>query len=159
MMLGLLSEMEEAVIEKSIGINAGPDRVWKVLTVPALMLQWMGEPEMKLEVVTQWKVGLPLVIRGVHHLLFENRGIVLAADPGRRLQYSQLSSLSRLEEEDSNYSVFEFLLTPDGTQTRLSLTIKGFPADTIYRHLAFYWNTTVLKIKQVAESEAADALV
>ncbi|MCF3107195.1 SRPBCC domain-containing protein [Niabella sp. CC-SYL272] len=143
------------IIEKSILINAGRERVWAVLTAPALMLQWMGEAEMKLEVVTQWKVGLPLVIKGVHHLPFENKGIVLAVDTGRRLQYSQISSLSRLEEKEVNYSVFEFLLTSDGTQTRLSLTIKGFPTDTIYKHLAFYWNATVFKIKQVAENEVS----
>ncbi|WP_300601584.1 SRPBCC domain-containing protein [Niabella sp.] len=145
--------MEETIIEKSVHINAGRQRVWNVLTAPDIMLQWMGDPEMELEVDTQWKVGAPLVIKGIHHLPFENKGIVLAVDPGHRLQYSQLSSLSRLEEKADNYSVFEFLLTPEGTETRLSLTIKGFPTDTIYKHLAFYWNTAVFKIKRVAENE------
>lgn len=147
--------MEATIIEKSIDINAGRDRVWNVLTEPALMLQWMGDPEMELEVHTQWTVGQPLIITGVHHLPFENKGIVLAAEPGQRLQYSQLSSLSQLEEKEDNYSIFEFILTPVGTQTRLSLTIKGFPADTIYKHLAFYWNATILKIKREAENQTS----
>ncbi|MCD2425298.1 SRPBCC domain-containing protein [Niabella pedocola] len=145
--------MEAQIIEKSICINAGRECIWQVLTVPVLMLQWMGDPEMKLEVLTQWEAGQPLVIKGVHHLPFENKGIVLAAEPGYQLRYSQLSSLSRLEETERNYSIFEFLLTPDGTGTRLSLTITQFPTDTIYKHLAFYWNGTLLKIKRVAENE------
>ena len=132
-------------------IDAGPHRVWEALTVPGIMLQWMGEPEMQLEVLTAWSVGQPLVIKGIHHLPFENKGIVLAMEAGRLLRYNQISSLSGLEEAEHNYSVFEFILTPQETQTRLDLTISGFPTDTIYKHLAFYWNVTLYKVKQVVE--------
>ncbi|MBZ4187256.1 SRPBCC family protein [Niabella beijingensis] len=144
--------MEKRIIEKSVLIDAGSDRIWETLTLPELMLQWMGEPEMELQVIIQWNAGQPLIIKGVHHVPFENTGKVLAVEPGRRLQYSQISSLSRLEDKDSNYSVFEFILTPEIPRTKLSLSIKGFPTETIYKHLAFYWNTTLYKIKQVAEN-------
>ncbi|WP_281163376.1 SRPBCC domain-containing protein [Niabella aurantiaca] len=80
--------------------------------------------------------------------------MVLAIETGRLLRYNQISSLSELEEAEHNYSVFEFILTPLETQTRLTLTITGFPTDTIYKHLAFYWNATLYKIKRVVENGA-----
>ena len=38
------------IFEKKVLINAGPPIVWKALTEPAQMVQWMGEPEMGLTI-------------------------------------------------------------------------------------------------------------
>lgn len=34
-------------------INSVPAKVWTTLTAPGLMTQWMGDPEMKIEVVVR----------------------------------------------------------------------------------------------------------
>lgn len=136
----------------SIMIDAPALALWKVLTEPDHMRAWMGEPVMKLEVAADWRVGGSFVVRGVHHGRFENRGTVLAFEPGRRLSYTHLSSMSRLPDVPESYTRFDFQLEPAGEGTRLELTLTGFPTDSIYRHLAFYWSGTLAVLKRYAET-------
>jgi uncharacterized protein YndB with AHSA1/START domain len=63
-------------IEHSIEIGAAPAEVWRALTTPAVMVEWMAEPEMRLEVDADWTVGAPISMRGVHHAAFRNTRVV-----------------------------------------------------------------------------------
>jgi len=139
--------------EKEVTINASPDIIWNTLTNPELMKKWMGEPEMEIEVETNWQVNSPIVISGFHHLKFQNRGKVLQYKINNLVQYSHLSSLSGLEDKPENYSVITFWLIPGENETTLSCTINNFPTETIFKHLQFYWRTTIISIKNMAEKE------
>src|SRR5262245_32870098 len=97
-------------VERTLSIAATPAVVWRALTEPALMCQWMGEPEMQIEVDTDWTVGGPLVVRGFHHVRFEGRGTVRAFEPERALEYTQLSSVSRLPDVPESHHVIGFAL-------------------------------------------------
>jgi uncharacterized protein YndB with AHSA1/START domain len=145
------------LIEKTVQINAPASAVWKTLTEPALMKQWMGDPETEIDIQTNWLVNGPIVISGFHHMKFENKGTVLEFEPGQALKYNFLSSLSRLPDLPENYTVIEFTLCPADKQTALTLVITNFPTETIYRHLDFYWRTTIELIKQLAEKNAPSA--
>jgi hypothetical protein len=137
--------------EKKVLINANPATVWKALTEPAQMVQWMGEPEMGLTIETTWQVNSLITISGFHHIKFENKGAVLIYDPHRTLSYTHLSSVSRLADKPEHYSIFIFILTPVAEQTELALAIENFPTEVIYQHLCFYWRTTVEKIRLFVE--------
>lgn len=138
----------------TVTINSLPDKVWTILTDTELMTQWLGEPEMKIEVHTDWKVNSKISIRGFHHVEFENKGIVLQYIRGKKLSYSHLSSISRLPGKPENYSILQFILTPIGKQTQLTLNISNFPTETIRKHLEFYWRTTIVRIKRKADALA-----
>lgn len=141
----------EAIISKNITINAPVAQVWNAVTDPGLMTTWMGGPELQLDVQTTWEVGSPVVISGFHHARFENKGTVLEYSPGRAVSYNFLSSMSRLPDIAESYSIIRFVFEPQGQQTLLSLTITNFPTETIYHHLNFYWNTTIIMIKKMIE--------
>jgi uncharacterized protein YndB with AHSA1/START domain len=142
-------------IEKTVTINAPASAVWDALTLPHIMKQWMAEPDVHVDIVTDWNVGGPISIRGVlSRVPFENRGTVLQWEPMRLLRYSHLSSLSRLPDRPENYSIFEFRLTPLDERTSLVLTIENFPTEVILRHLDFYWRTTVEVLKKMIENAA-----
>lgn len=132
-------------------IQAGPSIVWKHLTDPGLMKQWMGEPEMELDIIADWKVGSPIIIRGFHHIQFENKGYVLQFEPHRILKYDYLSSISRLPDKPENRTVIEFTLTPMEDHTSLTLTLSNFPTESIFKHVSFYWTTTLEVIKNTIE--------
>ncbi|HEY8894738.1 MAG TPA: SRPBCC domain-containing protein, partial [Niastella sp.] len=85
------------------------------------------------------------------------KGTVLQFEPGKVLSYSHLSSLSRLPDQPNNYTVITFNLAPLQDQTSLTLTINNFPTETIYRHLDFYWRTTLVMLKKFTE-EGADSI-
>jgi uncharacterized protein YndB with AHSA1/START domain len=146
------------VIDASIGIAAPPSAVWRALTDPALMKKWMAEPEMQIDIVTDWTVGSPVVITGRHHVRFENRGVVLRFEPGSVLEYSHLSSVSRLSDRPESYTTLSFRITPAGTHsTSLRLTISGFPTESIFRHFDFYWRTTLMILKRFVEGASRAA--
>lgn len=139
------------LISEQVSINAAPSEVWRALTRPEQMVQWMGTPEMALKVLTSWEVNTPVIISGFHHVRFENKGMVLHFEQERRLSYSHLSFVSRLADKEEHYSILDFRLTPADKQTLLSLTIEHFPTDAIFKHLRFYWRTTLIMIKKFTE--------
>jgi uncharacterized protein YndB with AHSA1/START domain len=136
----------------SVDIDAFAFKVWDVITIPSMMVQWIGEPEMKLEVITSWEVSGPIVIRGYHHVWFENKGTVLALEPNKLLRYTHLSSVSRLPDKPESYTTLEFRLDPITDSTRLTLTISNFPTESIFKHHEFYWKGTLVILKKLVET-------
>jgi uncharacterized protein YndB with AHSA1/START domain len=140
-------------IEYSVAVEAQPNAIWRALTDPSQMARWMAEPEVQVEIDTTWKVGTPILVRGFHHLPFENRGTVLVFEPDSVLRYSHLSSLSRLPDRSENYSMIEFRLFPTETgSTLLTIRLLDFPNVPIMKHLDFYWRATLHVLKRVIES-------
>ena len=143
--------MNNQRFEKSIFVQATPATVWEALTSTESMQEWMGEPEMELEVMTDWNVGSPIIIRGSHNGGFENKGRVLQFDPCQTLVYSYLSSISELPDEPEHYTVIHFDLIPCENGTSLTLRCKNFPTESIFHHVRFYWNTTLEILKRWIE--------
>lgn len=140
-----------AAIHKTIPILAPVSVVWNALTNPDLMKLWMSESE--LNIVTEWKIGGPILIRGnLHNATFENTGFILNFEKERKLSYSHLSSLSNLADRTENYSVLEFDLTAIDNYTMLSISAHTFPTEAIYRHLVFYWTVTPEILKKFIEA-------
>lgn len=140
-------------IEKRILIQASPGKVWAYLTDSKLMKEWMGDPEMNIEIITDWKVGNSFVIRGFHHAQFENKGTILQFEPETVFQYDYLSSLSNLEDTPNNYTTISFRLLEKEGQTELIVEAVNFPTVEIYKHVEFYWNGTLGIIKWKIEKE------
>jgi uncharacterized protein YndB with AHSA1/START domain len=136
----------------TITIDSDPAKVWATLTDLKIMERWLGDPEMKIQAQTDWKVNEAICIRGFHHVAFENKGTVIQYDKEKKLSYSHLSSMSRLSDKPGNYSVLEFILTPIDNCTQLTLIISNFPTETIRKHLEFYWRTTIVTIKKTVEN-------
>lgn len=115
------------------------------------MRLWMGEPEIDVKVFTNWQINSQILVTGYHHGKFENKGLVLECVPEKKLSYTHLSSASRLKDLPRNYSTFEFILSPSGNDTELTITIKNFPTDVVRKHLELFWGTTILTIKNMVE--------
>ncbi|MEZ4869028.1 MAG: SRPBCC domain-containing protein [Caldilineaceae bacterium] len=144
------SPATDQIVQKTIQIDAPVATVWAALTEPALMQRWMAETE--IDVITDWQVGQPIVIRGdLHGICFENRGTVLQFEPDQLLQYTHLSSLSDLPGTPENHVIFAFQLAPINQQTTLTLTLRNFPTEAIYKHLAFYWPVALAVCKRMIE--------
>lgn len=108
---------------------------------------------MELEVITDWIVGNPIVIRGFHHVAFENKGTVLQFEPHRALKYNYLSSISGLRDIPDHRTVVGFRLTPVENRTSLTLALSNFPTEAIWKHVHFYWQGTLEMIRESAERQ------
>lgn len=124
-------------------VDAAAEDVWLALTDVAEVERWVGEPSMQVRVTTTWEVGTPIVFTGFHHAQFRNTGVVQVFDRPRRLQYTHLSSISRLPDVSESYTTCEFTLTPHEQKTKLTARFSGFPTLSIYKHLSFYWRGTL----------------
>jgi uncharacterized protein YndB with AHSA1/START domain len=141
---------------KTVHIHAPAAQVWHVLTTPSLMKKWMISADLEISIHTDWQVGGPMRIRGaMGGKDFENHGTVLKFEPEQELQYTHLSSTSRLPDRPESYSILDFHLQPADGQTDLALTIRNFPTESIYKHLAFYWNVTLEVLKRMIENQGA----
>lgn len=141
----------EQRFEQTVVIDAPTWVVWESLVRAERMKEWMGEPEMEIEVETDWTIGGPILTRGFHHARFENRGVVLRFEPPKKLSYTHLSSLSRLPDEPGSYTTLEFSLGAVGDATALTLVATGFPTMTIFKHIQLYWTGALGMLKQHAE--------
>lgn len=144
--------MDSNIVNKSIEIHAVAAVVWKVLTEPDFMQQWMSDD--RLDIQCDGIPGGTMVVRGeMHGHVFENKGTILAFEPDRLLRYTYLSSLSKLPDREQNYSVIEFALAAEEDKTILKLTQHNFITLTNYKHFDFYWNVTLMIIKRLAEQQ------
>ncbi|HNM38561.1 MAG TPA: SRPBCC domain-containing protein, partial [Anaerolineales bacterium] len=117
------------------------------------MKKWMM-PDIELSIQTDWEVGSPIFIRGtMSGKEFENKGLVLKFEPEKNLQYSHLSSVSNLPDRAENYSILDFQLHSIHQKTQLMFTLRNFPTESIYKHMAFYWNVTLEVFKRIAEEQ------
>jgi uncharacterized protein YndB with AHSA1/START domain len=136
-------------IRKSIRLNAPVNSVWDALTQPGQMKSWMSDS--KIEIVTTWKVGSPIIINAdavSYKTAFTNTGIVLQFVKGQVLEYSHLSSLSRLPDQAENYTLIRFTLQPEEDHTLLELDLSNFPTGSHYKHIDFYWAVTLEVLKR-----------
>jgi uncharacterized protein YndB with AHSA1/START domain len=145
------------VVETSAAIHAPLSELWRALTEPYLMKQWMGEPVMRIGITTDWKVGSPIIVNGRHNNVnFENKRTVLQFEPYSILRYTHLSSISRLPDRPENYTVIEFRLErTEENSTSLNVRISNFPGESAFEHWAFYWRVTIGVLKRFIESTPA----
>lgn len=113
-------------IEQEIVIDAPVERVWSVLTDPGYVGKWFGQGE---------PIRIDLRPGGFMHLDHGEYGIfpcrIEKVDPPNLLVYRWASAYPGDEATDSNSTLVEFTLTPDGEATRLRVVESGFAALTI----------------------------
>lgn len=139
-------------IRKSIRLNTPVNAVWEALTQPELMKSWMSDSE--IEIVTTWEVGSPIIINAQevsYKTAFKNTGVVLQFAKDHVLEYSHLSSLSRLPDEADNYTLIRFTLQQEDDHTLLELDLSNFPTESHYKHIDFYWTVTLEVLKRFVE--------
>ncbi|MGW5383464.1 SRPBCC domain-containing protein [Nocardia sp. NPDC003963] len=131
-------------------INASPQRVWTVLTDPAEIREFMFGAQVR----TDWHVGSAIVWQGEYEgRPFEDRGTILAADPGRLLRMTHFSPLSGLPDVPENYHTLTYELTGSDTATHLSLTQDNNASEAAAEHARGMWETHIAGIKKAAERE------
>ena len=141
-----------APIVKTIAIAAARAKVWRVLTTPGMMPQWMSDEE--LTVSLEGHEGGAIVIRGLlHGMPFENHGTVRAFEPEKSFAYSYWSTLSasRLADTPENHTLVSFALAPADGGTLLTLTLSDFAEPAIRPHANLYWGPTLQILKAVCE--------
>ncbi len=110
-------------------------------------------------VVSDWKKGSPIVWQGEWQgKRYEDKGVILELEPGRRLQYSHFSPLSGQPDVPENYHIVTVELEPEGAQTRVSLAQDGSPTEEERDHSAKNWAMMLEALKALVEGKSGARL-
>ena len=139
----------DLVISKSVIINCNAGKVWKALTDPEIIKEYLFGTQ----TTTDWKVGSKIIFEGEYHgHKYRDHGTVLENIPHKKISYSYWSGFSGLEDKPENYSTITYTLTEKGdNQTEFTWTQKGFANEEGYKHSSDGMDAFLNHIKEIAE--------
>jgi uncharacterized protein YndB with AHSA1/START domain len=136
------------IARASTTINAPSERVWDALVNPGAIKQYMFGTD----VVSDWREGSPIVWKGEWQgQAYEDKGVILQIKPGRTIQYSHFSPLSRLPDEPENYHTVTIELSADRDQTHVSLTQDNNASEEERAHSEKNWEMMLTALKEFVE--------
>jgi uncharacterized protein YndB with AHSA1/START domain len=129
-------------------IDAPPDKVWRALTEPELIKKYMFGSE----VTTDWQPGSPITWKGEFEgREYEDKGEIIAVEPGQRLEVTHFSPLTGQEDRPENYHRVRYALqqTTGGTSVRLTQDNSSSAEEA--EHSAANWQMMLDGLKNVVE--------
>ena len=147
--------MGENRIERATFIKASPERVWAVITEPEHVGVWFGSGE-----------PAPIDLRpgGIMRLDHGRYGVfdtlIVTVDPPRHFAYRWASAFPGRVADETNATLVEFFLEPEGDGTRLRVVESGFSSATVppgtedtagFASHDGGWRDTIQSIREYAE--------
>jgi len=137
------------VARTQITVDAPSDVVWRALTDPDMVKQYMYGTNME----TDWKVGSPITWKGEWQgKSYEDKGTILAVEPKKLLKVTHWSPMGGSEDRPENYHTLTYVLSDDGHTTTLTLEQDNNPtqeaADTMAEK---NWGPVLEGLKAAAE--------
>lgn len=122
--------------------------VWQALVDPQAIAKYMFGTT----VVSNWGVGSAITWKGEWKgKAYEDKGVILALEPGRRLSYSHFSPMSGLADEPANYHTVTIELADEGEGTRVSLMQDNNADEDARVHSEKNWETILQGLKKYVE--------
>ena len=140
--------MPNLVASAELDIDATPARVWRALTDPAEITQYFFGTNVE----TDWQPGSSIVWKGEYEgRTYEDKGEILAVEPGRRLEVTHFSPLTGQEDRPENYHRVSYQLQQTDGGTSIRLTQDNSSSAEEAEHSAANWQMMLDGLKKVAE--------
>ena len=141
---------QEPIVVKSVEIFTSTNHVWRALTEPDKIIQWMGGAHVE----SKWEIGSDITFTGKmpnFNKTYRDRGTVLAMEREKFLRYSHWSKMSRLPDIPQNRTIITFILDWIDEKTRLTVRHENFNSETAYKHASFFWGFALITVKNLLE--------
>lgn len=140
------------VARTRITVNAPTEVVWRALTDPAMVRQYMHGTNME----TDWKVGSPITWKGEWQgRTYEDKGSVVAVEPKKLLKVTHWSPMGGTEDKPENYHTVTYEIAEQGKETILTLEQDNNPSQEAANTMAEQnWGPVLEGLKAVAEESA-----
>lgn len=137
------------VAQAEITVQAPPAAVWRTLTDPTLVRQYMAGAEL----TTTWEIGSPISWDGEWQgKAFRDTGTVLEVDEPRLLKVTHYSPLSGRPDTPENHHVVTYELSPDGPDgTRVSVRQENNEGPEMVAESSRMWQMMLQGVKDVTE--------
>ena len=141
--------MANHVARASVFIDASAEEVWQALTDPARIRQYYFGTD----VATDWQPGSPITWSGEYEgKAYEDHGEVLEVEPPRLLRHTHFSPLGGEPDIPENYHTLTYTITPQGSQTEITLEQDNNATAEAAEHAAGNWNTMLSGMKELLEA-------
>lgn len=139
----------DLTVSKTILIHSPLENVWKALTDPAIIKEYLYGTE----TLTNWKVGSEIVFQGEYQgHKYRDHGVILENIPNQKIVYSYWSGFSGLEDKPENRNTITYQLVPiNATTTELSWIQKGYASEEAYDHSSSGMDAFMEQLKNVIE--------
>jgi uncharacterized protein YndB with AHSA1/START domain len=140
------------VARTQITIDAHRDVVWRALTDPAMVKQYMHGTNME----TDWQVGSPITWKGEWQgKPYEDKGTIVAVEPRKLLKVTHWSPMGGSEDKPENYHTVTYALVENGHETLLTLEQDNNPSQEAADTMAEKnWGPVLEGLKAAAERSA-----
>ena len=139
---------DKLIAETSVTINATPANVWKAITSPALIKQYLFGTE----VTSDFKPGSPINYQGEYNgKAYHDKGIILKIEPEKIFESTYWSSMGGKEDKPENYNKVTYTLLVKDGKTVVTLTQDNILSEKEKEHTTENWNLVLNGLKKVAE--------
>ena len=136
------------IVKTSVTLNATRERVWKALTDPEEIKQYLFGTKTK----SDWKIGSPITYTGEWEgKSYEDKGVIVDLKPGELLHTTYFSSMSGKEDKPENYANVIYQIIPSGKQTVLSITQDNNADEKSRDHSKQNWKMVLQSFKELVE--------
>lgn len=141
---------EELIAEASVSIDAPAAAVWRALTDPELIREYLRGATVE----TDWSPGSRIVWRGEWEgRPYLDHGTVVEVLENERLVLTHFSPLSGKPDVAENHHELTYSIEPDGDLTRLTLEQDNNATEAEARHSSQNWQAMLEQLRKVAERE------
>jgi uncharacterized protein YndB with AHSA1/START domain len=132
----------------TVTVDAPPPRVWRALTDPAEIRQYMFGSE----VTSDFTAGSEIRYAGEFEgKKYEDHGEILEVRPNELLRSTHFSPLSGVPDVPENYHTITYTLRDVDGSTELTLTQDNNGSEQEAAHSAENWNQMLSALKGVVE--------
>ncbi len=141
---------EDKIARASTEIEAAKNDVWQALVDPAAIKQYMFGTT----VTSEWREGAPIQWKGEWQgKAYEDKGVILRLDRGKRLRYSHFSPLSGLPDKPENYHTVTIDLCGEDGRTQVSLAQDHNATEEERAHSEENWKMMLSGLKKYVEQK------
>jgi uncharacterized protein YndB with AHSA1/START domain len=143
-----VEKKQDFIAKAEISINKPPSKIWKALTKPEIIKQYLFGTE----VTTDWKIGSLITYKGVWKgKSYEDKGRILQVEPKKLLVSTYWSSLAGLLDIPENYKTVSYKLSSQDNKTKLTVTQDNNTSQDEANHSEHNWNEVLNKLKELLE--------
>ena len=140
-----------AINLSTIIIQASPERVWDVITKPALVKSWQYGSDL----LTTWEIGSDIRFSVAWEgQLFEQWGKVLEVQAQELVKYSLFAPRPGLEDKPEHYFIMSYVLTPENGHTKLEIIQEDNRPNAVQEAPQGEENPVLKALKVLAEDAA-----
>jgi uncharacterized protein YndB with AHSA1/START domain len=132
----------------NIIINASVSKVWKALTDPAQIKEYLFGTN----ITSDWKKGSPITYEGEWQgKKYKDKGVIIDIIPEKLLHTTYWSSMSGNEDKPENYNNVIYKLQPSGGGTLVTISQDNIADEAGVKHMQENWGTVLNSMKELLE--------